>query len=95
MKRRYGYSTYVEWGIDANGETYENCVIAPAKKIDLEHDGFNYVCKRGSEGAEFFISQTIEEAIRKAHFNPAHIQFKGLTKEERGVAQSFKAALMK
>lgn len=63
-------------------EHYERCCISPATIANEDHDGDNCVSERGVAGYEFFIHNSLEEAILNAGFNPFKIQFDGLTEEE-------------
>lgn len=75
------YSVLVEWGYGNKGP-YERCYISPSKEDDFNFDGNNYVSKGGSEGMNFFIASTLEEAITRSRFKPSAIEFHGLTTEE-------------
>ena len=75
------FSIFIEWGYDRKGP-YENCVIRPTELDDYDFNGTNYVSKGGSEGMDFFICDSLKEAIIKSQFNPSYITFLNLTSDE-------------
>ncbi len=79
MNKRYFVN--VMWGCSLDGP-YEKCDIGYANQEDEEHDGFNFVGKGGNEGQDFFIVDSLEDAIVNSHFNPYSIKFNELNEED-------------
>lgn len=69
------YFTYTEYGCHPEEGYYCNCIVRYATPDDEEYDGYNVVGRGGNEGFDMFISNTLEDAIVNAHFNPDAIQF--------------------
>ena len=69
------YFTYTEYGCHPEEGYYCNCIVRYATSEDEEYDGFNMVGRGGNEGFDMFISNSLEDAIVNAHFNPDAIQF--------------------
>ncbi len=82
-KKGRKFAVWTSWGFNPETKTYEEeCFISPARRRDKKHDGFNYVGRGGNEGAQFFISASLEDAIKTSGFNPKAIQFEKLRKKE-------------
>lgn len=69
------YFTYTEYGCHPEEGYYCNCIIRCATPDDEEYDGYNVVGRGGDEGFDMFISNSLEDAIINAYFNPEFIQF--------------------
>ena len=82
---KYKYSVYIEWGFalgdDDKFHPYEQCIINKIKSDDqcIQFDGDNYVSHGGSEGMEFTIHNTLEEAILHSHYDIGAIKFTNIT----------------
>lgn len=61
------YGRYTDWGFNDDGH-YDRCSIYPATKEDEEQDGFNFVGHGGSEGADFSIFNSLEEAFYNSQY---------------------------
>ena len=69
------------WGCSMDGP-YENCSIGYVTKENEKYVDFGFVGRGGDEGADFFIANSLEEAIVSAHFNPYFIRFYELDEED-------------
>ena len=78
-EKRYFVGT--RWGCSMDGP-YESCSISYATKEDEEVDGWNFVCRGGNEGEDYFIANLLEEALVNSHFNPYFIKFYELDEED-------------
>lgn len=81
------YFTYTEYGCHSEEGYYCNCIVRYATPDDEEYDGFNMVGRGGDEGFDMFISNSLEDAIVNAHFNPDAIQFE-LTNDDMKLKDS-------
>lgn len=77
-KRYYVCNT---WGCSLDGP-YERCSIGYATEEDEENDGMGYVGRGGGEGLEFFIVDSLEEALVSSNFNPYFIRLYELDEED-------------
>lgn len=89
MKKQRKFTVYIDWHYGAPQTSYERCIIAPMHKLDIQYDGYNWVGRGGNEGMEIFITNSLEDAIKNARFNPAAIKFEGLKRRERKIKDAF------
>lgn len=83
MRKQRKFVVYLSWCYSLDPElAHEKCFIYPAKRKDRKYDGYNYVGSSGNDGMNFFICDSLQEAIREAGFNPFAIDFSGLRKRE-------------
>ena len=81
------YFTYTEYGYHSEEGYYCNCIVRYATPDDEEYDGYNMVGRGGNEGFDMFISNSLEDSIVNAHFNPDAIQFE-LTNDDMKLKDS-------
>lgn len=85
------YSVYTAWGAEED-KSYCICNISGrVTKEDEKFNGENYISKSGSEGMEFFITDSLEKAIREANFDINQIRFYGMSKEDNQFINEFLA----
>lgn len=75
------FSVFREWSTKGPPEKhYDRCTISPAKAEEEKYNGENFACSY--EGDDFFICDSLYEAIEQSMFNPFDILFEGLTDKE-------------
>ena len=83
-KKQRKFAVWISWNYSNDPKLFEEqCVIYPARRRDKKQDGFNFVGRGGNEGAQFFIVNSLEDAIKQSGYNPFAIKFLKLRKKER------------
>lgn len=78
-KKKYFVGTV--WGCSLDGP-YEKCGIG---YDDGQIEEYGFVGRGGGEGADFFTTDSLEEALVAACFNPDYINFDGLNEEDKAL----------